>query len=136
MPGTPTLPMNPILSAVPTPTVATFTATIQMPLVISVATSIPVTVYNLVQEKFEGIPYLTGRPQVEENPSAPICNTPQQRQQPEAAPSVITFQVTEDTPWPNTMPASTNLFVARANWPIPPTETPAVKMEKAEVPPR
>ena len=35
------------------------------------------------------------------------------------------------------MPASTNLFEARASWPIPPTETPAVvKMEKTEVPPR
>ena len=34
------------------------------------------------------------------------------------------------------MPASTNLFEARADWPIPPTETPTVKMEKAEVPPR
>ena len=34
------------------------------------------------------------------------------------------------------MPASTNLFKARANWPIPPTETPVVKMEKTEVPPR
>ena len=33
--------------------------------------------------------------------------------------------------------ASTNLFEARANWPIPPTETPTVvKMEDTEVPPR
>ena len=35
------------------------------------------------------------------------------------------------------MPASTNLFEARANWPIPPTEIPTViKMEKTETPPR
>ena len=61
----------------------------------------------------------------------------QQRQQPEAAPAVTTLQTREDTPWPNTMPASTNLFEARASWPIPPTETPTVvMMEKTEVPPR
>ena len=56
----------------------------------------------------------------------------QQRQHPEAIPIVSTFQVGEDTPWPNTMPASTNLFKARADWAIPPTKTPAVKMEKAD----
>ena len=28
------------------------------------------------------------------------------------------------------------LFLARADWPILPTQTPAVKIEKAEVPPR
>ena len=136
MPATPTAPVNPVPCAVPTATAATFTATTQMPVVKSAATSIPVTVYNLVQGKFEGIPYPTGRPQVEENPSVPSCSTSKQRQQPETTPNVTTFQVREDTPWPNTMPDSTNLFEARANWPIPPTETPAVKMEKTEVPPR
>ena len=74
--------MNPILPAEPTPTVATSTATTQMSVVKSAAISIPVTVYNLVHRKFEGIPYLTGRPKVEENPSTPSCNMPQQRQQP------------------------------------------------------
>ena len=35
------------------------------------------------------------------------------------------------------MSASTNLFDARASWPIPPSETPSVvKKEKEEVPPR
>ena len=29
-----------------------------------------------------------------------------------------------------------NLFEARADWPIPPVQTPAVKVENAEVPPR
>ena len=43
-------------------------------------------------------------------------------------------QVREDTPWPNTIPASTNLFKARADWPIPPMQTPAVKVEKAVQP--
>ena len=79
MPANPTLPMNPIPSAELTATVATSTATIQMPMVKSAATSIPVTVYNLAQGTFEGIPYPTGRLQVEENPSAPSCNTPQKR---------------------------------------------------------
>ena len=60
----------------------------------------------------------------------------QERQCPEVTPNVTTVQVREDTPWPNTMPASTNVFKARANQPISPTETPAVKMEKTEVPPR
>ena len=88
--------------------------------------------YNLAQGKFEGIPYPVGRPQVEENPSAPNCNPPQ----PEAAHNAPTFQVREDTPWHNTMPASTNLFEARADWPIPPMLAPTVKVEKTEIPPR
>ena len=62
---------------------------------------------------------------------------PKQRQQPEAAPTVTTLQVRQDTQWPNTVPATSNLFKARASWPVPPTETPAVvKMEKTEIPPR
>ena len=108
-----------------------------MPVVKSAATSLPVTVYNLVQGKFEGIPCPTGRPQEEENPSAHSCNLSQQRQQPEAAPTVTNPQTREDTRGPNIMPVSTNLFEARASWPIPPSETPTVvKVEKTEVPPR
>ena len=34
------------------------------------------------------------------------------------------------------MPASMNLCVARADWPIPPTPAPTVKVEKTEVPPQ
>ena len=75
--------MNPI----PTPTVATSTASTQMPMVKLAATSIPVTVYNLAQRNFEGIPYPTGRPQVEENPSAPNCSPPQPEATPNAQPS-------------------------------------------------
>ena len=62
MPATPTLAMNSIPPAVPSPTVATSTATIQMPVAKSAATSIPVTVYNLAQGKYEGMPYPAGRP--------------------------------------------------------------------------
>ena len=136
MPATPTLPVNPIPLAVPIPTVTTSTATTQIPVVKSAATSIPVTVYILAQGKLEGIPLphrkaLSGRksfcPQLQYTPT---------KQQPEVTSSVTTFQVKEDTTWPNIMPASTNLFEARADWPIPPTKTPAVKVEKAEVPPR
>ena len=96
LPTTPTMcaPMNPI----PTPTVATCTASTQMPVVKFAATSIPVTVYNLEQGKFEGIPYPTGRPQVEENPSIPNCNPSQS----EATSNAPTFQLREDNPWPNT----------------------------------
>ena len=112
----PTVPMNSI-PAVPTPTVATSTATTQMPVVKSAATSVPVTVYNLVQGKLKGIPYPIGRPQVEENPSAPSCNAPPQGQQPKAVPNAQTFQV---TPHGLTLPASTNLFEAWEDWPIPP----------------
>ena len=111
--------------AEPNPTVATLTATTQMPVAKSAATSISVTVYNLAQEKFEEVPYPTGRPPMEENPSTQL--------QPEAA----VPQNREDTTWLNIMPAFRNMFDVRASWPIPSTETPTVvKMEKTEVPPR
>ena len=76
MPAKPTLPMDPNPPIKPTPTVATSTATIQMPMVKSAATSIPVTASNLAQGKFEESPYPSGRFQVEKSPSAPSCNTP------------------------------------------------------------
>ena len=126
---TPTAPAN-LIPTVPTPTVAT-TST-QMSMVKSAAMSILVTVYNLAKGKFDGVPCPTEGPQAEENPSAPNCNAPQS----EAAPNVPTFQVREDIPWPNTIPASTNLFEARADWPIPPMPAPTVKEEKTEVPPK
>ena len=117
IPTTPTLtaPVDSI-ETVPTPTVATSTASTQTPVVKLAATTIPVTVYNLAQIKFEGIPHPTGRPRAEENMSAPSSNPPQ----PEGTPNALVFQVREDTPWPNTIPASMNLFEARADWPIPP----------------
>ena len=107
-----------------------------MPMVKTAVASILVTVYNLAQGKFKGIPHPTGRLQAEENPSAPSCSLPQQRSQPQDIPNALVFQIREDTPWPNTIPASMNLFEARADWPIPLMQTPAVKVEKAEVPPR
>ena len=62
MPTNPTLPTNLTLSTEPTPTVATTMATTQMPVARTAATTttaIPVTVYNLAQSKFKGIPYPT-----------------------------------------------------------------------------
>ena len=129
LPTTPpkSVPVNPI----PIPTTAISNASNQMPVVKSAATSIPVTVYNLAQGKFKGIPYPAGRLQVEENSFAPNWNPPQL----EAAPNAPTFQVREDTPWPNTVPASTNLFETREDWQILPMSAPTVKVEKTEVQP-
>ena len=78
LPSTPTSTssMDPIPPAAHTPTVATSTVTTQMPMVKSVATSIPVTVYNLAQGKFEGIPYPTRRPPVEDNSLPPAVVHP------------------------------------------------------------
>ena len=64
--------MNPIPPAEPTPTVATSTVTTQMPVAKSAATSIPVTVYNLAQGNFKGIPYPTTKFQGEGPPSPAV----------------------------------------------------------------
>ena len=121
----PTAPVN-LTLIVPTPTVAT-TLT-QTPMVKSAAASIPVIVYNLAKGKFHGVPYPTKRPQAKQIPSVHNSNPPQL----EAIPNAPTFQVREDTPWPNTELASTNLFQARADCPIPPTPAPT----KTKVPPQ
>ena len=122
---TPTVPVN-LTPTVPTPTVAT-TST-QMPVVKSTAMSIPVTVYNQAKGKFDGVPYPSERPQDEKNPSIHNSNPAPL----EAIPNALTFQVRESTPWPNTESASTKLFEARADWPIPPTPAPT----KTELPPQ
>ena len=57
------MPANPTPPAEPNHTVINTMVTTQMPVAKSAATaatSIPVTVCNLVQGKFEGIPYPTG----------------------------------------------------------------------------
>ena len=58
-------------------------------------------------------------------------------QQPTTATTFTAPVTTDGTPWPNTILASTNLFVGRASWPISPdvNEVPTstfVKIEKAE----
>ena len=85
----PATPVN-LMPSVPTPTVAT-TST-QTPMTKSEA--IQVIVYNLAKGKFDGVPYLSERPQAKENPSVHNSNPPQL----EDTPNALTFQVREDTP--------------------------------------
>ena len=137
----PTLPANPALSTEPTPTVDITMATTQIPEARTAAaptTAIPVTVYNLAHGKFKGISYPTKWLQ-EEGPPMPSGNNPFVEQQPKVAVTATAPQNREDTPWPNTMPTSTNLFEARASWPILQMKVPtAIKAGKAEekTPPR
>ena len=141
-PMNPTLPADTTLSTEPTPTVATNMVTTQMPVARTAnttATAVPVTVYNLAQGKFKGIPYPTKRLKEEEGLSIPSGNNPLMEQQPAAVATASAPHNRVDTPWPNTIPASTNLFEARASWPIPPVEAlTAIATEKAEekTPPR
>ena len=136
------LPVNPILPINPTPTAVTTTAaSTQMSAVKPTATTanptpIPVTVYNLTQSRIQEIPNPTIRKfQGKEGPSTPNRYNPPQVQQPKATSTATAPQTREDIPWPNAIPVSTNLYVARASWPIPPNETSTptfIKMEKAE----
>ena len=119
----PTAPVN-SSQTVPNSTIAT-TST-QMPMVKSTALSIPVTVYTLAAEKFAEVPYPTGRPQNEGNPSIYNSNPPPLKDIPNAP-------VRQDTPWPSTVSASRNLFKTRKDWPITHTPAPTVK---PEVPPQ
>ena len=126
MPTNPTLPVNPALFTDPTPTVVTTMVTsTQMPVAkptttTTISSLIPVTVYNLAQGKFKGVPYPARKSQEEEGPSAPSGNNPPEEQQPKAVATTTALQNREDTPSTNTMPASDNLFVKRASCPIPP----------------
>ena len=90
MPANPYLPMNPTLPTNPTPTVVTTMATlIQMPVTwpaTTTAKSIPMTVYNLAQGKFKGIPYPTRRSQEEGGPSYPSSNNPMRSSNPKLKP--------------------------------------------------
>ena len=77
--------------------------------------------------------------QEEENVFIPNCSNPPMMQQPKttAAATSTAPPTRDDTPWPITMLASTNLFVARASWPIPPNVDDVsmptfVKTEKTE----
>ena len=70
-----------------------------------------------------------------EDPSTSNGHNLPKVQQPKATATATAPQTREDTPWPNTMQASTNLFVTKASWPIPQSETSTpifIKMEKAE----
>ena len=100
---------------------------------------IPLMVYNLAKSKVQEILNPTSKFQEEEIPSIPNHGNPPVAQQPKTT-TTATFTAPltrDDTPWPNTILASTNLFVARVSWPNPPNvnEVPTstfVKTEKAE----
>ena len=86
---------------------------------------IPLTVYNVSSANIQEIPRpSTQKPQEGEvllisNPNNPPMEpqpTPLQPMAP-ATTSAAILPTRDDTPWPNTLPASTNLFVARS-WPI------------------
>ena len=93
-------------------------------------------VYNLAQSKIQEIPNPTRKIQEEESPFTPDYSNPLMVQQPKAttAATSIAPLTRDDTPGPNTMPASTNLFVAKASWPIPPNmdEVPMPTFGKTE----
>ena len=101
---------------------------------------IPLMVYNLSETKVQEIPKPTRKFQKEESPFTPNhVNPPVAQQQPKVTTTAtFTALLTRDgTSWPNTVPTSTNLFVARASWPIPPNvnEVPThtfVKTAKAD----
>ena len=85
------------------------------------ATPIPLTVHNIPTTKVQEVPRSSmQKPQVGEVPLIPNLNpTPLQPRAPATASAAIP-PTRHDTPWPNTVPASTNLFVARSSWLIPP----------------
>ena len=136
------LHINPSLPIGPTPTMITTTATsTQTSAVNPTATTanptpLPVIVYNLAQSKIQEIPNPSMRRfQGEEYSSTPNGDNPTKVQQPKATATAAAPQTREDTLLPNTMPASTNLCVTTASWPIPPSETSTtmfIKTEKAE----
>ena len=119
IPTTPT-PTTPVNSTAPIPTVAT--ASTQMPIVKSAATSIPVMVYYLATGKFSEVPYPPARPQNKEYPSIHSSN-------PLPLEDIPNAPVRQGTSWPSTGPASENLFETRKDWHIRPTPAPTVKTE-------
>ena len=94
-------------------------------------------VYNLAQGKFKEIPYSTRKSQEEDGLSTPVVTIPQKCSSQKLQPLPQPIRAERTPHGPNTMPASTNLFVARASWPLSPhtdeVQTPTfVKTEKAD----
>ena len=101
MPANPTLPVNPTFHLPHSNSGTTMATLTQIPVTKpapTTAKSIPVTVYNLAQGKFKGIPYPTRRSQEEGGISFPIGNNPLEEQQPKAAATATAPQTREDTP--------------------------------------
>ena len=106
---------------------------------------IPLKVYNLSSDKIQEVPSSSMKmSQGREGPFTPNHDNPLMEQQLSTLKPKATATATsavpltrDDTPWPNTVLTSTNLFIARS-WPIPPNgnETPAhafPKIEKSDV---
>ena len=113
-PSTPT-------SIAPTPMVATVST--QTLVARSIAESILVMVYKLATGEFAEVPCPTTRPQNEGSNPPPLEDIPN-------------VPPRESTPWPNSGPASENIFEMRKDWPIPPTlaPTPAPTVKREELP--
>ena len=133
LPINPTFPVNLALTVVTTMVTSTQTSAVKLTATTANPTPLPVTIYNLAQSRIQEIHNPPIRKiQGEEGSSTPNSDNPPKVQQPQAATTATSPQT---TPWPNTMPTSTYLFVARATWPIPPSKTSTpifIKMEKAE----
>ena len=84
-------------------------------------------VYKLATGQFTEVPYQTGRPQYERNPSIHNSNPPPLEDIPKAS-------VREGTSWPNTGSASKNLFEARKDWPFPPIPVPTLTVKTVALP--
>ena len=106
------------LSMTTTPTVTVSapimatTAAQTMPVMQQILEMIPVTMHNIAKGKHE-------KPQPELNSLIPPPM--------EDAAEAPVFKVREDTPWPNTEPVDSNLFEAKADWPISPSPTPTFR---------
>ena len=78
-------------------------------------------VYNFAQSKIQEIPIPTRKFHGGRTPFIANHGNPPMAQQSKATTTASSTAppTRDDTLWPNTMPASTNLFVARVSWPIP-----------------
>ena len=136
LPANSTMHVNPTTMTLTTMATSTEMSAVKLAATAANAIPIPVTVYNLAQSKIQEIPNLPMRRfQGEENPFTPNGDNSTKAQQPKATAIAAASQTRKDTPWPNAIPASTNLFVERTSWPIPPSETSTpmfIKTEKAE----
>ena len=98
MPANPTLAVDPTLPTDPTLTVLTTMVTSTQMSVTEPATTtakyslIPVTVYDLAQDKFKEVPYPTRKSQEAEGHSALSGSNPPEAQQPKAAATATTLQ--------------------------------------------
>ena len=136
LPANPNMPINPTPTVVTTMATATQISAVKLAATTASPTPIPVTVYNPAQSKIQEIPNPPMRRfQGEENPFILNGDNSTKVQQPKATAIAAALQTRQDTPWPNTIPASINLFVTRVSWPIPqskPSPPMFIKREKAE----